>query len=96
MGCQLTTILLVSFRPDWLHPNSDENRHEGKPKLPDCLHGPIRNIPINHAGLEARKTPAVEEMFSLDFPVDRTFSQPRRRISGYISNVSTIIPRITF
>jgi hypothetical protein len=41
--------------------------------------------------------PAVGGMFSLDFPVDRTFPQPRRRaISGYISNGSTIPSTVTF
>ena len=38
-----------------------------------------------------------EKYFSLDIPFYRTFPQPRRRrVFGYISNVSTIDPRVTF
>lgn len=33
---------------------------------------------FNHAGLEARETLAVGEVFPLDIPVYRTFPQPRR------------------
>jgi hypothetical protein len=34
---------------------------------------PVRTISLDHGGWEARKTPATGEVFSLDFPLYRTY-----------------------
>src|SRR5947208_16597088 len=76
----LTTVLLVSFRADWLRrEGSDENRGE---KQPNSLgrhvqrlrewHGRSEPTLFKYVGLEARETPAVGKIFSLDFPLYRT------------------------
>src|SRR5947199_8600088 len=75
----LTTVLLVSFRADWLRrEGSDENRWE---KQPNSLgrhvqrlrewHGRSEPALFKYVGLEARETPAVGKIFSLDFPLYR-------------------------
>jgi hypothetical protein len=47
----------VSFRSDWLRREGDENRWEGKPKLPDCVDSPgtPETPQFNHLGLEAKR-----------------------------------------
>src|SRR5438046_10647678 len=76
----LTTVLLVSFRANWLRrEGSDENRRE---KQPNSLgrhvqrlrewHGRSEPTLFKYVGLEARETPAVGKIFSLDFPLYRT------------------------
>ena len=76
----LTTVLLVSFRADWLRREEamktarKENRNCWSAVFSirvDGLAG--QNLPLITWGLEARETPAVKgEEFSLDFPFYRT------------------------
>jgi hypothetical protein len=76
----LTTVLLVSFRADWLRrEEAIENRWERKPKLlgrrvqhSSGWSGRPEHTQFNYVGLEARETPAVGEVFSLDFPLYRS------------------------
>ena len=73
-------VLLVSFRADWLRrEEGDENRWKRKPKplgrrVQHSRGWRGRSEPtlFKYVGLEARETPAVGEMFSLDFPLYRT------------------------
>jgi hypothetical protein len=76
----LTTVLLVSFRADWLRreeamktaERENRNRWADMFKRLREWHGRSEATLFKYVGLEARETPAVGEVFSLDFPLYRT------------------------
>jgi hypothetical protein len=83
----LTTVLLVSFRADWLR---EEAMKPVKKKIATKSGWSGRSeLTSRYVGLEARETPAVKgEEFSLDFPFYRTSEWPKRSEFGWFVNAA--------
>src|SRR6266704_635761 len=82
----MTTVLLVSFRTDWIRREDTMktawketgNRWAAVFSIRMDGAGSEPNL-FKHVGLEAREIPAVGEVFSLDFHLYRTSSPPLKK-----------------